>query len=85
MSTDSDKILLGGDEQENQADRRVALAEHARRVPMSPLSLHGKKRRLAMGLVDTPGPGGIYFTPASSARHISERHEVREARRANKK
>lgn len=82
MSDADDKILPAvGDEQEG----RVALAVHARRAGMSPLSLHGKERRRNMGLVETPGPQGVYLTLESSARHVAQRHEVREARRANKK
>ncbi len=37
-------------------ERRVSLAEHAKRAGMSRLSFHGKDRRKSMGLVETPGP-----------------------------
>lgn len=67
------------------SEHRVSLAEHARRARMSPRSFHGKDRRGQMGLVDTPGPGGVYLTPESSARHVAEVQEMRAARRANKK
>lgn len=75
MSDDKIKILPA----------RVALAEHARRARMARVSFHGKKRRLEMGLVDTPGPQGVYFTPESSSRHLAVVAEVREARRSSKK
>ena len=82
VSGADEKMLVAVGEQQ---ERRVALAVHARRAGMSPVSLHGRARRRDMGLVETPGPQGVYLTPESSARHIAQRHEVREARRANKR
>lgn len=67
----------------------VAVSLLARRVGMSPRSLHGKARRLKLGLVDTQGPRGagraVFVTPASAAVLIANADEVRELRRANKK
>ena len=67
------------------SERRVSLSEHAHRAGMSPFSFHGKDRRKSMGLVETPGPGGVYLTPESSATHVAETHEKRETRRLNKR
>ena len=64
---------------------RVSLSEHAHRTGMSPFSFHGKDRRKQMGLVETPGPGGVYLTTESSARHVAEVREKRETRRLNKR
>lgn len=70
MSASDNKTLASAlcDEQEG----RVALAVHARRAGMSPVSFHGRARRRDMGLVETPGPQGVYLTPDSSARHIAQ-------------
>ena len=69
----------------SESESRVSLAEHAKRAGMSRLSFHGTDRRKQMGLVETSGPGGIYLTPQSSARHVSAMREKRETRRLNKK
>ena len=64
---------------------RTAIAVLARQAGMSPFTFHGRKRRERMGLIDTPGPSGVYVTPESGAHFLAKVHEVREARRANKK
>ena len=68
---------------------RVAVATLARQLRRSARSLHGKARRLELGLVDTQGPRGcgrmVYVTQASADQLIAEVREVREVRRDNKK
>ncbi len=64
---------------------RVSILVLARRAAMSPVSFHGTERRLRMGLVEVPGPEGVYVTDESADLFCAQKQEVREARRASKK
>lgn len=74
----------GADSDSDDSTKRVSIIALARRVRLSPVSFHGRTRRLQMGLIDTPGPEGAYVTRDSAERYVARKIEVREARRANK-